>query len=40
MSLDKAWARSGAAGAVREALLLGVLGPLIDLYTRGQVLGR
>jgi 1-acyl-sn-glycerol-3-phosphate acyltransferase len=38
--LDTSWARSGAAGAVREVVLLGVLGPLIDLYTRGQVLGR
>jgi 1-acyl-sn-glycerol-3-phosphate acyltransferase len=39
-SLDKPWARSGAAGRVRELLLLGVLGPLIDLYTRARVLGR
>jgi 1-acyl-sn-glycerol-3-phosphate acyltransferase len=38
--LDKRWARSGAAGMVRELLLLGVLGPLIDLYTRARVLGR
>jgi 1-acyl-sn-glycerol-3-phosphate acyltransferase len=38
--LDKPWARSRAAGWVREVLLLGVLGPLIDLYTRGRVLGR
>jgi 1-acyl-sn-glycerol-3-phosphate acyltransferase len=38
--LDTSWARSGAAGSVREVLLLGVLGPLIDLYTRAQVLGR
>jgi 1-acyl-sn-glycerol-3-phosphate acyltransferase len=38
--LDRPWARSRAAGWVREALLLGVLGPLIDLYTRGRVLGR
>jgi 1-acyl-sn-glycerol-3-phosphate acyltransferase len=38
-SLDKPWARSGAAGGVREALLLGILGPLIDLYTRARVLG-
>jgi 1-acyl-sn-glycerol-3-phosphate acyltransferase len=40
VTLDRSWARSGAAGAVREALLLGVLSPLIDLYTRGRVLGR
>lgn len=38
--LDKPWARSRAAGWVREALLLGLLGPLIDLYTRGRVVGR
>ena len=38
--LDMSWARSTAAGGVRQVLLLGVLGPLIDLYTRGQVLGR
>jgi 1-acyl-sn-glycerol-3-phosphate acyltransferase len=38
--LDKPWARTRAAGWVREALLLAVLGPLIDLYTRGRVLGR
>jgi 1-acyl-sn-glycerol-3-phosphate acyltransferase len=38
--LDKPWARSAAAGAVREVLLLGILGPLIDLYTRTRVHGR
>ena len=38
--LDKSWARSGAAGGVREVLLLGVLGPLMDLYTRARVVGR
>jgi 1-acyl-sn-glycerol-3-phosphate acyltransferase len=38
--VDTSWARSGAAGAVREALLLGVLGPLIDLYARVRVLGH
>ena len=38
--LDKPWVRSRPAGAVREVLLLGVLGPLIDLYTSGRVLGR
>jgi len=37
--LDKPWARSRAAGGVREVLLLGVLGPLIDLHTRARVLG-
>jgi len=39
-SLDKSWARSRVAGGVREVLLLGVLGPLIELYTRSRVLGR
>ena len=38
--LDKPWVRSRPAGAVREVLLLGVLGPLIDLYTRPRVHGR
>ena len=38
--LDTSWARGRAAGAVRGAVLLGVLGPLIDLYTRGRVHGR
>jgi 1-acyl-sn-glycerol-3-phosphate acyltransferase len=40
VTLDKSWARSGVAGAVRELLLLAVLGPLIDVYTRVRVLGR
>jgi 1-acyl-sn-glycerol-3-phosphate acyltransferase len=34
-----AWARSGAASVVREALLSGVLGPIVDVYTRRRVLG-
>jgi 1-acyl-sn-glycerol-3-phosphate acyltransferase len=38
--LDRPWARSRAAGAVRELLLVGVLGPLIGAYTRERVLGR
>jgi 1-acyl-sn-glycerol-3-phosphate acyltransferase len=37
--LDPSWARSRAAGAVREVVLRGVLGPLIDLYTRRQAHG-
>jgi 1-acyl-sn-glycerol-3-phosphate acyltransferase len=37
---DIAWARSGAAGAVRELMLSGVLGPIVDFYTRARVLGR
>jgi len=40
VSVDTSWARGAAAGAVRELLLLGVLNPLIDLYTRRQVHGR
>ena len=38
--LDTSWARGSAAGVVREVVLWGVLGPLTDLYTRRQVLGR
>ena len=38
--LDAAWARSPPARAVREAVLMGVLSPLMDLYTRRRVLGR
>jgi 1-acyl-sn-glycerol-3-phosphate acyltransferase len=34
------WARSRLAAGVREILLSGVLGPLMDLYTRRRVLGR
>jgi 1-acyl-sn-glycerol-3-phosphate acyltransferase len=37
---DASWARSAPAVAVREVLLFGVLGPLIDLYTRPSILGR
>jgi 1-acyl-sn-glycerol-3-phosphate acyltransferase len=37
---DTSWARGRAAAAVREALLLGVLSPLIDAYTRASVIGR
>jgi 1-acyl-sn-glycerol-3-phosphate acyltransferase len=37
---DVSWARSGAAGAVREAILSGVLSPLISLYARRRVLGH
>jgi 1-acyl-sn-glycerol-3-phosphate acyltransferase len=40
MSLDKPWARSRVAGGVREVILLGLLGPLIDLYTRAQTHGH
>lgn len=37
---DTSWARGTVASAVREAVLLGVLSPLIDAYTRGRVVGR
>jgi 1-acyl-sn-glycerol-3-phosphate acyltransferase len=35
-----AWARSGAATAVREILISGVLGPLMDVYSRRRIVGR
>ena len=38
--LDAAWARSAPARVVREAVLVGVFGPLMDLYTRRRVVGR
>jgi len=39
VSRDVAWARSSAACLVRAAILHGVLGPLMDLYTRRRVAG-
>ena len=39
-SRDVSWARGGAARAVREVLLRGLLGPLMDAYTRRRVVGR
>ena len=38
--LDAGWSRSPPARAVREAVLMGVLGPLMDLYTTRTVRGR
>ena len=38
--LDAAWARSAPARVVRDAALMGVLGPLMDLYSRRTVRGR
>jgi 1-acyl-sn-glycerol-3-phosphate acyltransferase len=38
--LDVPWTRSAAASRVRELLICGVLGPLMDLYTRRRVSGR
>lgn len=34
------WTRSPAASRLRELLICGVLGPLMDLYTRRRVTGR
>jgi 1-acyl-sn-glycerol-3-phosphate acyltransferase len=36
----RGWARSPVAGAAREAILGGLLGPLIGLYTRRRIAGR
>jgi 1-acyl-sn-glycerol-3-phosphate acyltransferase len=38
--LDVPWTRARAATRVREFLICGVLGPLMDLYTRRRVAGR
>jgi 1-acyl-sn-glycerol-3-phosphate acyltransferase len=38
--LDVAWARTAPARAVREGVLMGVLGPLMDVYTRRSVRGH
>jgi 1-acyl-sn-glycerol-3-phosphate acyltransferase len=38
--LDIAWTRKSWCGRAREALICGVLGPLMDLYTRHRVVGR
>jgi 1-acyl-sn-glycerol-3-phosphate acyltransferase len=38
--LDVPWARSAPARALREAVLMGLLAPAMDLYTRREVLGR
>jgi 1-acyl-sn-glycerol-3-phosphate acyltransferase len=38
--LDVPWTRSAPASRVRELLICGVLGPLMDLYTRRRVRGR
>ena len=37
---DVPWARSRPARALREVVLMGVLGPLMDLYTRRRLRGR
>jgi 1-acyl-sn-glycerol-3-phosphate acyltransferase len=38
--LDVPWTRSRPASRFREFLICGVLGPLMDLYTRRRVIGR
>jgi hypothetical protein len=38
--LDIPWTRATAASRVRELLICGRLGPLMDLYTRRRVAGR
>jgi 1-acyl-sn-glycerol-3-phosphate acyltransferase len=38
--LDVEWARTPAARAVREMVLMGLLGPAMDFYTRRRVLGH
>jgi 1-acyl-sn-glycerol-3-phosphate acyltransferase len=38
--MDVSWARCGYARALRHALLSGVLGPMIDFYTRTKAVGR
>jgi len=38
--LDIAWTRTRAASRLRELLVCGLLGPLMDLYTRRRVAGR
>lgn len=39
-ALDAGWSRSAPATALREAVVLGVWGPLMDIYTRRTVEGR
>jgi 1-acyl-sn-glycerol-3-phosphate acyltransferase len=38
--LDVPWTRARAASRLRELLICGVLGPLMDLYTRRRVAGQ
>jgi 1-acyl-sn-glycerol-3-phosphate acyltransferase len=38
--LDIPWTRSGVVSRLRECLICGVLGPLMDVYTRRRVAGR
>ena len=38
-ALDVTWARTAPARVVRESVLMGLLGPAMDFYTRRRVLG-
>ena len=38
--LDVPWARRAQARALRELILIGLLGPAMDLYTRRRITGR
>jgi 1-acyl-sn-glycerol-3-phosphate acyltransferase len=38
--LDLGWTRTSTASRLRELLICGLLGPLMDLYTRRRVVGR
>ena len=38
--LDATWSRRAPARALRELVLMGLLGPAMDFYTRRRVLGR
>jgi hypothetical protein len=38
--LDIPWTRGRSASRLRELFVCGVLGPLMDLYTRRRVIGR
>jgi 1-acyl-sn-glycerol-3-phosphate acyltransferase len=37
---DRAWARTAPAVAGRDVIVCGILGPLMDLYTRRHIAGR
>ena len=39
ISLDTSWARKPAAQAVREVIIMGLLGPVIDYYVEPQTEG-
>jgi 1-acyl-sn-glycerol-3-phosphate acyltransferase len=38
--MDVSWARCGYARALRQAILTGVLGPMMDFYIRSRAVGR